>query len=296
LKIFAAQNLKMISYKRILLLFLLLQNIFSFAQTDSTAKPKRKLTFYATWGYNRWAFTKSTIHFKNNGTSGAEDPTHGPYDFTLYDCVAHDAPDFDQIKDVANITIPQFSVRAGFYFNNKKDEGWEINYDHAKYVVDDGQRVRASGTILGHPALAAGKTDTMIAYPFFHFEHTDGANFWQANYIKRWKLLKSKNGNNSLGFIFKPGAGVVIPRTDVTIFGSRLNNRWKVAGFIAGVETGFRAELFKYLCIELTAKAAYADYLWCYIHYRDNGNANHRFGTVGAILSVGYQFGVKRRN
>jgi len=273
-------------------LYSILFTQYSFAQTDSTAK-RRKLTFYGTWGYNRWAFTKSTIHFKNAGNPNYTDPAHGPYDFTLYDCVAHDSPDFNQIKDVVNITIPQFSVRAGFYFNNDKDEGWEINYDHAKYVVDDGQRVKASGTILGHPALAPGKNDTMITLPYFHFEHTDGANFWQINYLKRWKFFKSKNGNNNIAWVFKPGGGVVIPRTDCTIFGNRLNNRWHLAGFIAGVETGLRMEFFKHLCIEFTGKAAYADYLWCFVQYKGNGNANHRFGTVGAILSMGYQFGVK---
>ena len=270
--------------KRILFSLLILQSIFSVAQTDSTAK--KKWTFYGTWGYNRWAFTKSTIHFKNTGTSSYSDPTHGPYDFTIYDAVAHDSPDFDKIKDVVNITIPQFSVRAGIYFNNKRDEGFEINYDHAKYVVDDAQKIHLKGTVLGK----VQDKDTILAAPYFHFEHTDGANFWMGNYIKRWRIFTSKNGNNSIGWMIKSGLGVVIPRTDVTIFGSRLNNRWHMAGFVGGFETGIRANVLKHICIEFTGKAAYADYLWCYVQYKGNGNANHRFGTVGAILSVGYQF------
>ncbi len=265
--------------------FSILFTQYSFAQTDSTAKAKRKWTFYGTWGYNRWDYTKSTIHFKNTGTPNYTDPAHSPYDFTIYNAVAHDSPDFNQIKDVVNITVPQFSVRLGIYFNNERDEGFEINYDHAKYVVDD-QKVHIQGTILGQ----VQNKDTMLALPYFHFEHTDGANFWMGNYIKRWKFFKSKNGNNSIGWMIKPGIGVVIPRTDVTIFSNRLNNRWHMAGFIGGFETGIRANLFKHLCIELTGKAAYADYLWCFVQYKGNGNANHTFGTIGAILSVGYQF------
>ncbi|MGZ3862478.1 MAG: hypothetical protein ACXVPN_02820 [Bacteroidia bacterium] len=282
-------------YSRLFLVFSLyslLGTQYSLAQSDSAAKPKRKLTFYGTWGYNRWAFTKSTIHFKNNGTAPYSDPAHSSYDFTLTDCVAHDSPDFDQIKDFVNITIPQFSVRGGFYFNNEKDEGWEINYDHAKYVVTDGQKVHVKGTILGQ----AQDKDTVIAYPYFHFEHTDGANFWQVNYIKRWQIYKGKRNYNNIAWIFKPGAGVVIPRTDVTIFGNRLNNRWHVAGFVAGVETGLRIQFLRNLCFEFTGKAAYADYLWCYVQYKGNGNANHRFGTVGAIASLGYQFHVKAKS
>lgn len=272
------------------LLFLICVPAFFFAQTEEPKKPIRKYTFYGSWGYNRWAFTKSTIHFKNAGEAGYTDPTHGPYDFTIYNATAHDSPDFGQIaskwSDVVNLTIPQFSVRVGFYMNNKNDEGWEINYDHAKYVVDNAQTVHIKGTILGQQV----DKDTLLRAPYFHFEHTDGANFWQLNYIKRWKLYSSTNGKNNIGFIFKPGAGIVIPRTDVAIFGDRLNNRWHVAGFIAGVETGIRAEFLNHIFLEFTGKAAYADYLWCFVHYKDNGNANHRFGTVGAILSLGYQF------
>jgi hypothetical protein len=260
-----------------------------FSQSDSSVRTKRHLTFYATWGYNRWTFTKSTIHFVNKGNPAYHDQ-HGPYDFTIYDAVAHDSPDFEQIasrwSDIVNITIPQFSVRAGVYLNNKRDEGFEINYDHAKYVVDDGQKIHIKGSIGGNKV----DKDTVLALPYFHFEHSDGANFLQLNYIKRWKFYTSESGNFEIGWMLKPGVGVVIPRTDVTIFGNRLNNSWHIAGFIGGVETGIRASLFKHLCIELTGKTAYADYLWCFVQYKGNGNANHVFGAVGAILSMGYQF------
>ncbi len=266
-----------------------LLSFYAFSQTAELQKPSRKLTFYGTWGYSRWAFTKSTIHFKNTGASGDPNPSNGTYDFKIYNSMAHDSPDFDQIaskwSDIVNITIPQFNVRIGFFMNNRQDEGWEINYDHAKYIVDD-QKVRIKGNILGEEV----DKDTLLQSPNFHFEHTDGANFWQINYIKRWKLYTGKEGRNNIGWILKPGAGIVVPRTDVTLFGTRLNNCWRLAGFIAGVETGIRGEFFDHLCVEFTGKAAYANYLWCYVQYKGNGNANHRFGTVGAILSVGYQF------
>lgn len=275
---------------RYCLLYLLgLLSFYACSQTGELPKPAPKFTFYGTWGYNRWAFTKSTIRFKNDGKPGDPNPSNGAYDFKIYNATAHDSPDFDQIaskwSDIVNITIPQFSVRVGFFMNNRRDEGWEINYDHAKYVVDD-QMVRIKGTILGEQV----DKDTMLQSPYFHFEHTDGANFWQINYIKRWKVYTGKEGKNSIGWILKPGAGVVVPRTDVTLFGNRLNNRWHVAGFIAGVETGIRGEFFNHLCVEFTGKAAYAYYLWSFVQYKGNGNASHRFGTVGAILSVGYQF------
>ena len=260
------------------------------AQTDSVASKKRKITFFGEWGYNREAYTKSTIHFKNNGTAGPNDPTHSSYDFTIHNVKAHDSPDFDKIagswSDVVNLTIPQFNFRIGAYFNNDRDEGFELSYDHAKYVVTDGQKMHFTGTILGKLI----DKDSIPLRKDFHFEHTDGANFWMLSYIKRWKIYTSTNKKNKIGFIVKPGAGMVVPRTDVTLFGYRLNNYWHIAGAIVGVEAGFRAQLFDHLCIELTTKASYADYMQCLVQYAGNGTANHMFGTIGALLNVGYQF------
>lgn len=257
-------------------------------------KKKKKLTIYASWGYNREVYTKSSIHFHNKGNPALQEQygnAYSAYDFTIYNAKAHDSPDFDHIagswNDVVNVTIPQFSGRIGVYFNNKKDEGFELNYDHAKYVVTDGQKMHIKGTILGQQV----DKDTVFQRQNFHFEHTDGANFIMLNYIRRRKIFESKSGANNVGLMVKPGIGVVFPRTDCTIFGDRLNNAWHVAGFIAGVEAGIRGEFFKHLCVEFTGKAAYADYLWCFVHYKGNGQANHRFGTLMANLNIGYQFG-----
>lgn len=273
--------------KRLLPVLFILSCFISSAQ-DSIPQ-KRRFTFYGTWGYNREAYTKSTIHFHNNGNPAYHDPQHSAYDFTLYNCVAHDSPDFGSIaskwSDLVNISIPQFNFRVGMYFNNKRDEGFEISYDHAKYVVDDGEKIHVKGTIQGQQQ----DKDSIMRLPYFHFEHTDGANFIMFNYIKRFMLWKSKNKKNSFGIIVKPGLGVVYPRTDCTIFSNRLNNQWHVAGFIGGLETGFHAQLFKHLTIQFTGKLAYADYLWCYVQYKGNGNASHSFGTAMAILNVGYQ-------
>src|SRR6201993_4751164 len=114
------------------------------SQSDTTTvKKKKKFTFYGMWGYNREAYTKSTIHFKNNGTAGPNDPVHGSYDFYINNVKAHDSPDFDKIagswSDVINLTIPQFNFRIGAYFNNKKDLGLELSYDLANKVEPVGQ-------------------------------------------------------------------------------------------------------------------------------------------------------------
>lgn len=260
-------------------LFVLCVFIIS-AQKDTT---KRKFNYYAMWGYNRVAYTTSTIHFKNNGNGGNE---YGPYDFTIKDAKAHDKPDFDAIKDVLNPTIPQYNIRLGMWLNNKNDEGFEINYDHTKYVVTDDQVVHFKGTINGQSV----DKDSILDRRYFHFEHTDGANFWMVNYMKRNKIYYPKNNNFKFSYVMKAGFGIVVPRTDITLFGHRINNNWKVAGISTGIEMALHAEIYKHFILELTGKGGYANYMNCYAVGKGNGRVNHQFGFLEGILVAGYQF------
>ncbi len=274
------------------LLFCFTVSLFSQAETLTITPTKTKRKFkdgnlYGMWGYTRAVYSKSTIHFKDHSNKYyPETGKYHDYDFTIYDAHAHDKPDFDGIKDVINVTIPQFVVRLGYYFNNKKDFGVEINYDHTKYVVNDYQTVRIKGNFNGNYV----DQDTILdPQNLLHFEHTDGANFWMFNFIKRWKLYEpSKNFN--VGFVVKPGAGIVYPRTDVTMLGTRLNNNWHIAGWIVGLESGFRVEFLKHGVFEFVGKGAYADYTKCLVLGKGNGRANHHFFAAQATMTLGFIF------
>ena len=272
----------------ILLSFL---SLFSFAQepvSTATVSPKKQRgNFYFLWGYTRCKYSKSTIHFEDHSNKYyPETGRYHDYDFTIYDAQAKDRPDFDQIKDVINITIPQFVARIGYYFNNKRDFGVEINYEHAKYVVTNYQKVRVKGNFNGN---YVDQDTIMDPDNFLHFEHTDGANFWMFNFIKRWNLYKPSKLFN-VGYIVKPGAGFVYPRTDVTMFGTRLNNRWHMAGWIVGVESGLRIEFLKYGILEFTGKGSYADYTKVLVLGPGGGKANHHFFTGQLSLTIGATF------
>lgn len=252
----------------------------------SVAQNVHKSNFYLGWGYNRDWFSESTIHLENSKPQLIDGKNY-TYDFKVYNVKAHDRPQFNRIHDIANITIPQFSVRGGYYFNNKSDCGIELNYDHAKYVVTDNQKVRASGQVNG---LYFDQDTILDPINFLHFEHTDGANFFMIAFIKRFNLLNTKNDKNHLGICIKPGFGFVYPRTDVTIFGSRLNNKWKIAGIDAGLEISLRAELFRHLFFEFSGKAVYANYINALVQGKGFGKASHHFYAFENILVCGYQF------
>jgi hypothetical protein len=273
-----------------LAVFFIVLSITSFSQNDSLkAIPKKKGSFYFNWGYTRCSYSKSTIHFSDHSGKMRENNTGKPtdYDFTIYNATASDRPDFDKIKDVINITVPQFIVHMGYYFNNKQDIGIEINYDHAKYVVTDWQRVHIKGEFNGD---YVDKDTTLNPQNFLHFEHTDGANFWMVNFLKRWTLY-NPGKKFHLGWVAKVGPGIVYPRTDVTLFGERLNNRWHIAGWIVGVETGLRAEFLKHGVFEFTAKGTYADYMKCLVLGKGNGTAKHSFFCGQLSATIGFKLG-----
>jgi len=112
--------------------------------TSLHAQKKGKLIdgMYFQWGYNTEWYTRSNIHFRMaNGNN-----------FTLKNAKAHDRPDLDAIpKKPLDVSIPQYNYRIGFYINKKHTKAIELNFDHAKYIVTDGQTVRVKGTIDGKP-------------------------------------------------------------------------------------------------------------------------------------------------
>lgn len=272
----------------LLLACLLIQSILVAQNSpcDTCPGAKKKGSFYLLWGYNRDWYAKSTIHFRNDGDPNKQDQ-YGVYDFKIYDVVAHDRPDFDAIyKSPVDVTIPQFNARIGYYFNDKKNQGIEINYDHAKYVVTDYQTARVAGT-------AFGKTfdkDSLLDPKNIHFEHSDGANFWTFNYMRKWNLFTSKTKKHQIDFISKAGVGFVYPRTDVTIFGNRLNNNWHISGVCLGVETGIRTVFWKHFTMEFTGKGVAANYIKCLVQGKGNGKASHKMLCAQGIVCLGYTF------
>lgn len=257
------------------------------AQGDvtKTSLPKKKGTFYFSWGYNKDWFSKSDLHFSDPGTPDPIDKSLiTSYDFTIYDAKAADRPGFKNMFKT-DLTIPQYVYRLGYYFNNKNDFGIEVNFDHTKYIMKDYQTLHVKGTIHGQTI----DQDTLIdPTTFLHFEHSDGANFLMFNFIKRQRLLVSKNKKHLLSGIAKIGAGPVIPRTEVTMFGKNLNNRFHVAGYCMGIEAGIRYDAFKYVFLEYTVKGVFANYTNVLVI--GEGKAKHHFWTAENILSVGFQF------
>ncbi len=244
---------------------------------SAKAQQQNKLLtgMYLQWGYNTEKYTKSNIHFKGavNGT---------PHDFTIYKAVAHDQNDLGAVvKEPVQISVPQYNYRVGFYLNAKKTKAIEINFDHTKYVVYDNQYLHAKGFI----GSKNFDKDTSFDGSQIHFEHTNGANFYHINYVRQY-FINNKNSRPFLSLLWKAGGGFMIPKTDVTLFGKRLDNKFHLAGYCFAAEAGGRFFINRHLFLEGTFKTGYANYINALTV--DGGKAQHSFGYAEIIGLVGY--------
>jgi len=247
------------------------------------AQKKKKESFfksmYLQWGYNKEWYTNSTLHFKmSNGN-----------DFKLHNAKAHDATDYDAIvKKPLQISIPQYNYRIGFYLNHAKTKALEINFDHAKYIVTDGQKVHVTGVIDG---VQVDGDSTLNPDSFLHFEHTDGANWLHINYVEQRTLSNTKSSNRKLlTWVWKVGAGINIPRSDFTWRGDNMNNMFHIAGYNISAESGFRIYPSKNFFLEFTGKSGFVHYLNALANTETlKGNrVRHSFGYFEIIGTFGF--------
>ncbi|HTL83510.1 MAG TPA: hypothetical protein VL651_17460 [Bacteroidia bacterium] len=247
----------------------------------------KKGNWYFSWGYSKWWYPKTDLHFDINNDDANARSNHSVY--TLKDVYVHDTPFINKIF-VMPITVPQFCVRVGYFFNSDQTLGAEFTYDHAKFVVDVDQHVEMVGTTNG-----VAFDSTAHLYPEFSmgpqpfvFKLNNGANFFEFNLVKKFTLFESKHRNFRLFYLFKGGAGWNTPHVQNTIFGVENKPHFQaIGGWNAGVEGALRMLLFNRVYLEFGQKAVYAAY---YNLRLAQGTASVHFATHGNILSLGMNF------
>ena len=273
----------------IIIFFSLLQG--AMAQLASVTA-KKKGNFYLMWGYNRDWFSKSDIHLKGKYPDSPKTPVEArgkEYDFTLIGADAVDRPQFNQIADW-DITIPQFYYRLGYIFYGENINGIEIGFDHVKYVMKPNQILRVQGQLYDSAAQSVITVDKemLVHDKFVHFEHTNGANYIMLSFVRGMYLLRTRTEMHTILAYVKPGAGIVLPRSDVSINGVRKDNEFHVAGYVAGLEVSFRYTLADHVFLETAGKGCYANY--SNVLTTEGNSASHYFTSFEWLFSLGYQF------
>ncbi|NCI48506.1 hypothetical protein GWC95_01135 [Sediminibacterium roseum] len=235
-------------------------------------KKERKGEFYFSWGYNKEWYTRSDVKVSQPSLNN---------NYKLKSVRSHDHPGWDEGLFSIPISIPQYNYRLGFFFNKKKGLAFEINFDHTKHIIQDGQSVRLSGVLNGR------QTDSTIGFSEangFYYYLNNGANFLLFNIVKRWNWQESKTGNFKIDALGKAGIGPVIPHVQNSFFGKANDPGFQLGGWNIGVEGAVRATFYKTVFLEFSNKLDYARYSNLKIY---EGTAKQAFGTYELILSLG---------
>lgn len=256
----------------IFIFFLLASNAKSSAQTT---KSEREGEFYFSWGYNTEWYTKSDVHISQ--------PSLGN-DYTFNNVDGHDHKGWDEGLFSKALTIPQYNYRIGYFFNKKRGLGIEINFDHTKYIITDGQQISVSGTMGGNPVNTTVNFSDANGY---HYYLNNGANFLLFNFVKRWHWFGKTNKNFKVDVLAKAGVGPVIPHVDNSFAGLQNNPKFQLGGWNTGVEGDIRVTFYKHFFMEYGNKLDYASYSNLKVY---QGTAMQNFGTYEMILNLGITF------
>jgi hypothetical protein len=241
--------------------------------THAQKTTERKGEFYFSWGYNKEWYTRSDVKVNQPLLNS---------NYTLKSVRSKDHPGWDEGLFSTPISIPQYNYRVGYFFNKKKGLALEINFDHTKHIIRDGQPVRISGT------RNKKNIDSVVNFSeangFYYFLN-NGANFLLFNIVKRWNWHESKTGGFKLDALGKAGIGPVIPHVQNSFFGQANDPGFQLGGWNIGVEGCVRATFFKHVFLEFSNKLDYASYSNLKVY---QGTARQAFATYELILSLGY--------
>lgn len=241
-------------------------------QTEQKKKKHKTGSIYISWGYNHEWYTRSSVHIKQSALGNN-------YDFVSVK--SHDHKGWDDGVFQQQLSIPQYNWRVGYYFNEKQDMGFELNFDHTKYIITEGRDVQVKGTLNNRAV------DTSVYFAkangFFYYLN-NGANFLLFNFIKRQGLYRSKDNMLAVDFVGKAGIGPVVPHVENSFFGKKNDPHFQVGGWNVGLETALRVTFCRYAFAEFSQKIDYARYSNLKIY---EGTAKQNFGTYELILSVG---------
>lgn len=240
--------------------------------------------WYFSWGYGKFWYPKTDIHIKQNFTDANQKAVSTEY--TLIDVKAHDRLGIEKLYNVP-LTVPQFCIRVGYFFNEKQDLAIELSYDHAKFITSDNQYVRMVGNTNGvaFDSLAYLYPETDPGTQPFVYKLNNGANFFEFNLVKKFRLLDSPKGKIHLSYLAKCGAGWNTPHVENTIFGDKNKPHFQpIGGWNIGAEGAVRCVFFNAVYLEFGQKGVFASYYHLKLAH---GESKQHFATYEVVLSLG---------
>jgi hypothetical protein len=233
------------------------------------------------WGWNRGAFTNSTLQMK-----GAD------YNITLHKLKANDRfteISFENYLKIDRITIPQTNIRLGYFI--KDNIAIVLGVDHMKYVMEEDQMAKVTGEIT-RPGLYK-KTfngEMKITNDFLTFEHTDGLNYLNIGVEIYKSLWKNKKKSIDISYIYGGNVGVMMPKTNVQFLDYERTDRYHVSGFGIELRNAVQAQFFNHLLLRVEGDVGFIDMPNIILHKTGiQGRGKQNFGFAQLNWQIGYQ-------
>jgi hypothetical protein len=256
-------------------------SIFTFWNIKESNKGK----MFLYWGYNRAAYSTSDIKFKGRD-----------FDFELKDVKANDRQtpfNWNEYFHPSNLTIPQTNLKFGYFFSDKYS--FAIGVDHMKYVLDNSQTSRITGTISNTGTQYDGDYDNKeieLKPEFMEYEHTDGLNYLNIEFNRFDGLIKYKE-IITLQSVLGIGAGALMPKTRANLFEKVYHDEFHLAGFGLNVKTGLNLSIGKYFFIQTEGKLGYINMPDIRITEFSNEKASQQFTFAEYTILVGLSVKLK---
>lgn len=266
--------------KLLLVSIFAIQAVTGFSQSyDYLKAHNNKGKIFISWGWNQSGYTHSDIRFKGND-----------YDFKLKGVVAKDRQTAFTLRylNPSKMTIPQYNFRIGYFINSKYSISF--GFDHMKYVMQQDQTVNISGHIAGSGTDYDGTYNNepiKLTGDFLRFEHTNGLNYLNLELRRMDNLFDQRSlkiKNIDINLIEGVGAGLLYPKSDVTLLNYERNDQWHVAGYGVNLVAGLNVTFFKHFFIQGEMKGGYInmpDILTT--HFVDDRASQHFFFAQGNV-------------
>ncbi len=262
--------------------FILLSTNICTAQQGQSSSYK-KGQFFFNWGWNRAAYTKSTLQMK-----GAD------YQLTLHKLTANDrlTPiSFENYLQIDRITIPQTNMRLGYFI--KDNIAVVLALDHMKYVMNQDQVARVTGEINREGVFKKTFNGEMkITDDFLTFEHTDGLNYINIGAEVYKALYKNKKKTIDISYIYGANVGVLVPKTNVKFLDYERTDRFHLSGFGIEAKNAVQAKFFKHWLLRMEGAVGFIDMPNIILHKTGvQGKGKQNFAFAQLNWQIGYQFG-----
>lgn len=222
-------------------------NSFSQIKKEKRRVSNEKGAMFVSWGFNRSAYTKSTLRLVGSG-----------YDFSMHYAKAtdHQSPIGSGDYSITSISVPQYNFKVGYCY--KKKWSIQLGLDHMKYVFSDNNRVVLNGFVSIDTNTVSFGNSQPIGKGFiesksiktnkndFQYSNLKGLNYIHAELGWTEKLwVPGRKGNFVLSASLGLGTGIILSYSDLYYDGIQNSATRSVSGYGLSGFAGLRTEFFK---------------------------------------------------